>query len=65
MRRSHILTATLLVDRRDAGIGRRRAGSIDLGWVWVNPTLHRCFSLHEIDLRPAASDTLIASEENP
>jgi len=42
-----------------------KTGSIDLGWVGINPTTHRCFALREIDLRSAPTDTVVASEESP
>lgn len=39
--------------------------TIDLGYVGINPTTHRCFALREIDLRPVATDMVVASEERP
>ena len=44
---------------------RAETGSIDLGWVGVNPTTHRCFALREIDLQPATTDMVVATEEAP
>jgi len=40
-------------------------GAIDFGLVGINPATHRSFALREIDLRPTATDTVVASEENP
>lgn len=44
---------------------RAEGETIDLGHVGINPTTHRCFALREIDLRPVATDTVVASEERP
>jgi len=43
---------------------RTEPGTIDLGWVGINPTTHRGFALRE-DLRSVPTDTVVASEESP